>query len=137
MASIQVEPGAGRMARKAIRDGLVAHNASRQVPIKRKPLVVTLREGGAVVGGLAGDTYLEWLHVQLFWISEAFRGQDYGRKLLDAAEAAASKRGARNVWLETYDFQAPEFYRKLGFQEFGRIDRFTGEHSHYWLLKAI
>lgn len=30
----------------------------------------------------------------------------------------------RGIWLDAFSFQAPEFYRRLGSSEFGRIDHF-------------
>ena len=33
-------------------------------------------------------------------------------------------RGANNVWLDTFGFQAEGFYRKLGYRAFGRLDAF-------------
>jgi hypothetical protein len=39
--------------------------------------------------------------------------------------------------VDTFGFQAPEFYRKLGYREFGRLDDFPAGHSRSWLTKAL
>ena len=47
------------------------------------------------------------------------------------------KRGVRNAYVDTFSFQAPEFYRKLGYREFGRLDDFPTGHRRSWLTKAL
>jgi hypothetical protein len=46
----------------------------------------------------------------------------FGQELLHLAEARARERGCHSVWLDTFSFQAPEFYPKFGYREFGRLD---------------
>ena len=136
MAAIKVERVHGP-ARRAIIKGLVAYNTSAVGKFEFKRLSVTLRHRGAIVGGLSADTYLGWMFIALFWVDEKFRGRGFGSKIVQAAEKEARKRGVKNVYVDTFSFQAPGFYKKLGYREFGRLDDFPADHHRSWLTKAL
>ena len=90
-----------------------------------------------IVGGVIGATYWNWLHVDLMWIKEEFRGRGYGQRLLTAAEDEARQRGAKNAYLDTFTFQAPGFYEKYGYQVFGELADFPIGHKRYFLAKQL
>ncbi|MBG0770431.1 MAG: GNAT family N-acetyltransferase [Anaerolineaceae bacterium] len=92
---------------------------------------------GEIVGGVIGATYWDWLYISLMWVREDLRGQGYGCQLLEAAEAEARQRGATHAYLDTFSFQAPSFYQKLGYQEFGRLENFPTDHTRHFLTKAL
>ena len=99
--------------------------------------MVTAEERGKVVGGLVGETYLDWLAIEILWIADEYRRKGLGRQLVERAETEARKRGARNVYLNTFSFQAPGFYAKLGYIEFGRLNDFPKGHSRHWMMKTL
>jgi GNAT superfamily N-acetyltransferase len=101
-----------------------------------QPLGVFLRDGGTVVAGLAGETYAGWLFVRYLWVSAALRGQGVGSHLLQAAEARAVARGCHAVWLDTFSFQAPEFYRRLGYAPFATLE-WSPQHARIFLHKRL
>lgn len=90
-----------------------------------------------IVGGVIGATYWDWLYVNLMWVREDLRGQGYGRQLLSLAEEEARQRGAENAYLDTFSFQAPDFYKSMGYQEFGRLEDFPAGHTRYFLTKSL
>jgi ribosomal protein S18 acetylase RimI-like enzyme len=120
--------------------GLRAFNA-RQRRAKPKPFrkfAVYVRDGGGeIVGGLVGITHLDWLYVDYLWIDDAARGRGYGRRLMQAAERVAVRHGCRGAWLDTMSFQAPGFYRRLGYRKFGELADLTGGAMRYWLWKRL
>ena len=136
MPRVQVESVQGP-ARRQIIKGLIAYNANAVGKSKFKSLTVTLRQGKEIVGGLTGYTWMGWLYVDLLWITDKYRGKGRGRALMDKAEAEARKRGATNVFLDTFDFQAPGFYKKLGYRQFGKLKNFPAGHDRYWFTKAL
>jgi GNAT superfamily N-acetyltransferase len=71
------------------------------------------------------------------WIKEELRGCGYGHKLLLAAEQEARQRGARNAYLDTFSFQAPDFYKKHGYQVFGVLKDFPDGHQRIYLTKQL
>ncbi|GGC91032.1 hypothetical protein GCM10007418_08390 [Halopseudomonas salina] len=53
------------------------------------------------------------------------------------AEKLALEKGYIGIWLDTFDFQAPEFYPKHGFTRFGQIDDFPPGHQRYFFQKRL
>lgn len=87
-----------------------------------QPLGVFLREQGAVVAGLAGGTYAGWLAIRYLWIAEPLRRLRLGSRLLGEAEQWGVAHGSHSAMVDTFSFQAPEFYRKQGYAEYARLD---------------
>jgi len=90
-----------------------------------------------VRGGVIGTTFWNWLHVDLMWLEEDLRHQGYGQQLLALAEDEARKRGVTHAYLDTYDFQAPGFYRKNGYQVFGTLNDYPPGHQLFFMLKRL
>lgn len=91
----------------------------------------------SIAGGVIGETHWEWFFINLMWIKEELRGCGYGHKLLLAAEQEARQRGARNAYLDTFSFQAPDFYKKHGYQVFGVLEGFPEGHQRIYLTKQL
>jgi GNAT superfamily N-acetyltransferase len=136
MASIRVESTYGATKRRILGE-LIRFNVAAVGGMTHQPLAITAQDRGEVVGGLIGETYLGWLAIELLWVSDRHRHKGLGKTLMATAETEARKRGARSVYLNTFDFQAPEFYQKLGYREFGRLDDFPVGHTRYWMTKAL
>jgi len=117
--------------------GLEAFN-ERQWPGHQqwRPLGVFVRDGQEVVAGLVGETYCGWLFVRYLWVSDGLRGRGAGRALIAQAEACARGRGCHSAWVDTFSFQAPGFYQKLGYEEFGRLD-YPPDHQRHFLRKRL
>jgi GNAT superfamily N-acetyltransferase len=92
---------------------------------------------GSVAGGLIGATYWDWLYIDLLFVKEELRRQGYGRQLLVLAEAEALRRGAKNAYLDTFSFQAPEFYTRQGYRVFGELPDFPRGQTRYFLTKGL
>lgn len=90
-----------------------------------------------IVGGALGEVYWDWFHLDLLWLEEEFRGHGYGHRLLTAIEDEARQRGARNVFLDTFSFQAPDFYKQHGYHVFGELPDFPPGHQRYYLTKQL
>jgi ribosomal protein S18 acetylase RimI-like enzyme len=50
------------------------------------------------------------------WVAPEHRSKGIGSSLVRAFEAHARKHGCAHFYLETFSFQAPHFYRTLGYQ---------------------
>jgi GNAT superfamily N-acetyltransferase len=90
-----------------------------------------------IVGGVVGEIYWDWLYVDLMWVKEELRGRGFGHRLLKHAEDEARKRGVKNVYLDTFSFQAPDFYKQHGYRVFGELENFPPGHQRYFLTKEL
>jgi GNAT superfamily N-acetyltransferase len=92
---------------------------------------------GQVAGGVLAATYWDWLYIDLLWIKDELRGRGYGQQLMAQVEQEARQRGAKNAYLDTFSFQAPDFYKRLGYQVFGVLPEFPPGHQRYFFTKRL
>lgn len=121
--------------REAILSPLRAYNLSHTGDMAFETVGILLRDpvSQEVVGGLYGKISYGWLFIELLSIPDSMRTQGTGTRLMRAAEDLARKSQCVGIWLDTFSFQAPGFYRKLGFSEFGHIaDYPMGHHRHFF-----
>jgi len=90
-----------------------------------------------VVGGVIGTTYWGWFYLSLLWIRADFRGRGFGAQLLASAEQEARLCGVKHVYLDTFSFQAPGFYKKFGYEVFGELADFPPGHQRYFMRKDL
>lgn len=80
-------------------------------------------EDDNIQGGVLAYWNWNWMHVDILWVEETLRGQGYGSELLDKIEQFAVERGYECIELDTtYSFQAPEFYKRKGYEVCGQIE---------------
>ncbi len=114
--------------------------ALRGTPAERElPLHVwALDEAGNLAGGLVGHTWTSWLHVAYLWVDAPHRGSGLGSRLLAKAEhTAREERACTHARLETWDFQAPDFYRKQGYEVVCVIPDYPPGVTEYTLTKRL
>lgn len=99
--------------------------------------IVEYESNGHPVGGLIGGTYWGWLYVDILWVHEDHRGKGIGSRLLSEAEKEAVRRGCHHVHLDTMSWQAPDFYRKHGYEVVGILPDIPSGHQKYLLMKAL
>lgn len=106
-----------------LEDGLSNYNQSWTGRSDWRELAVTVKDPGtgAVAGGLLGRTSLGLFFLDLFYLPEQLRGTGVGSTMMRMAEQEAVARGCRQATLLTINFQAPEFYARHRWEEFGRI----------------
>jgi len=102
------------------------------------PLGIFVRdERGNVEAGIYGWTWGGCCEVKTLWVHEARRSQGLGERLLRTAEREALARGCDLVVLETHSFQAPEFYKKLGYETAGVVEGYPQGHQKVFLKKQL
>ncbi|MBC7281234.1 GNAT family N-acetyltransferase [Hoeflea sp.] len=90
-----------------------------------------------LAGGLVAYSVQGWLFIKLLGVAETERGNGIGRALLAKAEEYARETGLVGVYLDTFEFQAPRFYRELGYTECGRLPATGGAPQRIWFAKAF
>ncbi len=136
IVKLEESPDGGDM--QALVKGLTTYNAAQANGETPNYVVATVKDdGGKLVGGLLGATYLGWLQIQVVWLDDSVRGLGYGSELMAIAEREALRRGVQNAFVETLSFQALPFYEKLGYTVFSRLADFPPGGARYALTKKL
>ena len=123
---------------KYVRDALFHFNEAVVGNDGHSPLnIVEYDAGGNVIGGLLGGTYWGWMYVDILWVKEEHRKAGIGSRLLARAEGEAKARGCHHVHLDTMSWQAPEFYKKHGYEVIGILPDIPSGNQKYLLMKAL
>lgn len=123
---------------RTLMDQLVKYNNSQTEEDVYDPLAIWVRDTqNRIVAGLVGKTQWGWLYISHLWVAEDLRGQGYGRQLMLQAEEVAKQRNCCHVYLDTFSFQALNFYKSLDYQIFGVLEDFPPGHQRYFLRKNL
>ena len=124
---------AGRIQR-GVRD----FNASIVVEADFHPLrVFAWDDAAALMGGLVGETYWDWLYNDTLCVADPHRRQGCGTQILEIAESEAIQRGCHNAFLDTFSFQGRPLYERLGYRVIGTIRDFPPGHERYSMVKPL
>ena len=134
---IDVEPAPADV--RSLEDRLYEYNVEQTGTDDGKWLSVFVRDDkGAIVAGLHGWTWCGSCRIQAVWVHKDLRRRNYGTDLLRAAEHEARARGCQQILLDTFSFQAPHFYQKLGYEVIDVVEGYPrSPHSCYCLRKAL
>lgn len=101
-------------------------------------LCITIENNyGDVIGGVTGSSYWGVVHIEYLWVSADVRGAGIGARLMTMVESAAIERECNMICLDTFNFQAPDFYLKLGYEIYGRNQGYAGGYERIYLRKFI
>jgi ribosomal protein S18 acetylase RimI-like enzyme len=92
---------------------------------------------GSLQAGLAGWTWGGCSYIEFLWVHADLRGTGLGSRLLAAAEAEARARGCAQIVVSSHSFQAPDFYQRHGYVEYGRIEGYPRGHAQVHLVKDL
>lgn len=100
-------------------------------------LVVKNSEGVVQGGVLAHLGYFGGLMITILWVNPEFRNQGIGTQLMKAIEKQAKERGAITSFLDTFSFQAKDFYLRSGYEVFGTAKNFPKGHDWIYMSKEL
>ena len=100
--------------------------------------VLAVDENGNIIGGCLAEVYC-WniMFIDILWFDEAYRKQGLGSQMLQEMERIAGEKNCTLIHLDTYDFQAKDFYLKHGFEVFGVLEDCPPGHCRYFLKKSL
>ena len=123
---------------KEILARLLDFNAAQAGPLNFERLVLSVRgPDDALLGGLVAMQYWNGMFVDLLWVHEKLRRRGVGTELMKRAEESLLARGGEVVFLSTWSFQAPGFYEKLGYAQFGTLPGLPPGGSRTWYVKRL
>lgn len=124
--------------RAEIYAGLLEYNFARIEDKNPKELGIYLENiQGKKIAGLIGETHGNWLMVKFLWVDSSMRKQHIGSRILRQAETTAIERGCKFVFLDTFSFQAPEFYRKHGYKEVFSLEEYPLTGKRFYFTKEL
>ena len=74
-----------------------------------------------LIGGAIGFIQYDWYFLDMLYINEEYRKRKIGTNLINKIEDFARKEKLIGIRTDTWDFQAKEFYEKMGFKLFGEL----------------
>ena len=120
----------------------LVHGLSREAATQRglKPLqpygFFLKNEKSQTVGGICGYCYYGCLGIDGLYIDLLYRGQGWGRKLIEAAESFGRDQNVSIFAVNTMDWEAKEFYERQGYRvEFTRTG-FENDSILYYMRKG-
>ncbi|WP_025784367.1 GNAT family N-acetyltransferase [Sporosarcina sp. D27] len=124
-----------------IRKKVIEHNME-QLPDKLKTSndnvsFILKNDIGEIIGGITANIYWNHMHIESLWVDKSVREKGFGRELLKRMETYALDKGCRFIFLDTFSFQAPEFYKNNGYEVFGTIEDHPKGFSQYFLYKKF
>ncbi len=88
-------------------------------------------------GGCSFCNLYGCLYVDQLWLEESLRGKGYGTQLMQEAEKVGKEQGCTFATVNTMDWEALDFYKKLGYEvEFERRG-FLKDSVFYFLRKEL
>ena len=94
-------------------------------------------ENKKVLGTVIVTFLWNGMEINSLWVDESIRKRGWGRKLMQAVEEEAIKRGCTIAYTNTFPWQAPEFYKKLGYKLYGKLDDFPEGSSLGYFSKRL
>jgi ribosomal protein S18 acetylase RimI-like enzyme/8-oxo-dGTP pyrophosphatase MutT (NUDIX family) len=100
--------------------------------LNEEPVSFEIFDETEFVGAIVVQPFWEQLHIKYLFVEKNYRGQGIAHLLMNHALEFGKKRGYHFVFVETMSFQAPEFYKKMGFTiEFSRAGYAKNTNFHY------
>lgn len=141
MSDLTLTPHTGPLEtqdKEIMMEGMLSYHAKSGHPRKSEEFSLLLHDEHHVLKGCILVTFL-WngMSIETLWVDEAFRGHGWGTKLMTMAEEEAVKRGCTVVYTNTFPWQAPNFYLKLGYTQYGELEDFPKGYSLRYFMKRL
>jgi GNAT superfamily N-acetyltransferase len=123
-------------------DNKIVEFNKKQVPFTQEQTPVfknyIIKENNEIIAGINTCIY-HWgiLYIDVLFVDEHHRGKKLGSQLLERVEQEAKAMGASLSHLDTFDFQAKDFYLKQGYTIFGVLENCPKGHQRYYLSKTL
>lgn len=122
-------------------DKIIQFN-SMQVPFTQTENFINIdyvfKDGDKTIAGITAILYCwKCLYINVIWVDDKFRHQGLGTQLIERVEKEAKELGCTLIHLDTFDFQAKEFYLKRGYNIFGELDDCPPGHKRFFFKKAL
>ena len=102
------------------------------------PFSFVAKDKEKIIGIITGHSYYKEVKISDLIVLEEYRKKHIGKKLVEEVEKLFKDKEFDNINLTTYEFQAPEFYKKCGYKiEFIRKNEKNPKLTKYFLVKNL
>lgn len=113
----------------------------RQISLAQKKTTFknyVIKEGETIIAGISAMIF-PWgiLFIDVVFVDDNHRNKGLGSSLLQKVEAEAKAMGATVSNLNSFDFQAKDFYLMQGYEIFGVLEDSPKGHNLYFLKKNL
>ena len=121
-----------------LEDRIYEFNADATGFFDAAPYAAAIRDDEErIIAAVSGFTWGRCCLIDKLWVDQAARRRGLGSFLVRAVEELALSRRCAQVILSSHTFQAPDFYRRLGYIEQGRITGYPAGHSDIHFRKLL
>lgn len=116
-------------------DELCQYNDQFEPKVNYKPITFIAEEDGKFIGGLEG--YIAWDHFEIANMAALKKKCGIGRHLIEHLERFCKQNKITSISCWTLDFQAPDFYKKCGFETVAVVPEYAGKHACHHFIKRL
>ena len=114
------------------------HSKENGITCAYSPFTFIAKNDGEFAGIITGNSYYKEVHIGDLIVVDKFRHNHIGSQLVKTVEEHFKNQGFENMNLSTYAFQAPEFYKKMGFSvDFIRENADEPKLNKYYMSKKM
>jgi ribosomal protein S18 acetylase RimI-like enzyme len=123
---------------KVLSKGMLVHHAQNGHPRRSEKYSIFLKDKNEkILGGVIVTFLWNGMEINSLWVDESIRRQGWGTKLVEKIEVEGAKRGCIISYTNTFPWQAPQFYEKLGYKIYGKLDNFPKGESLIYFSKQL
>lgn len=133
-----LEENENSQVRAALNDGLKDFNKSKLGAYEHEPFTLYIKIEDEVIAGCYGDITKDNCYIDCIWVDQKYRGKAIGKKIMSKLEVYAKQKKCSVMTIETADFQAKDFYTKIGFLTIATYPHNCFlEHQVYLMRKTL
>ena len=125
-----------RIEGEYIKNKVIQYNMSILTDEVKQPMeevsLVVKNEEGKIFGGVTGTMYFYHLHIDFYGLINQFVMTVMVANFYIKLKKLRRKKECRLILLDSFSFQAPEFYKKHGYREYGVVEDHPKGHSQHF-----
>jgi len=121
---------------KVIRNGIVDFN-TQIIKEKASHFSIFAKDDTQIIGGALIWEHSDALYIDVIWCNEKYQKQGIGTKIIAMIDDVARNKGLPKIFVDTYEFQAQDFYKKNGFYCIGIIPKYLKDNDRIFMRKDI
>lgn len=121
---------------KVIREGIVDFN-SKTLNERATHFSVFAKDGPKIIGGALIWEHIDTLYIEVLWCNEKYRKKGIGAKIMTMVDDIAKNKGVAKIFVDTYAFQAEDFYTKCGFYRIAIVPQYLMGHDRIFMRKDL